>query len=193
MAANRQALATDGPLWVVLGDSMSQGIGATAYDRGWAGQLRDRLAADGHHYRLLNFSVSGARVEDVLTTQLPALEQLGVKPDLVTVLIGANNLLRKKYQAALVPDFTAMLERLPEGSIIGCITGHSALASTANQVLQAAAVRKHFKIADMNWAFRPPYKSKLSEDFFHPNDQGYAGIAAAFEEAITGATRPADA
>src|SRR5689334_6506346 len=36
---NRVAAGGDGPLWVALGDSMTQGIGASAPDRGWVGQL----------------------------------------------------------------------------------------------------------------------------------------------------------
>ena len=44
---NRAAVQADGPLWVVLGDSMAQGIGASAYDRGWPGQLADRYPTTG--------------------------------------------------------------------------------------------------------------------------------------------------
>ncbi|MGN6090342.1 MAG: GDSL-type esterase/lipase family protein, partial [Actinomycetales bacterium] len=35
----------EGPLWVVLGDSTGQGVGASRYDAGWVGQVRDALAA----------------------------------------------------------------------------------------------------------------------------------------------------
>ena len=66
-AHNRAALAADGPLWVALGDSMTQGIGATRVrprvDRG-----RGRRAA-GH--RMVNLSVTGGLVTDLLERQLP--------------------------------------------------------------------------------------------------------------------------
>ena len=81
-------------LWVALGDSMSQGIGASAYDRGWAGQLSTRLRARGWEHRLLNLSVTGARVDDLVATQLPALEaavQNAGSAALVTVVIGSND------------------------------------------------------------------------------------------------------
>ena len=39
--ANEAALAADGPLWVAIGDSMTQGIGASAPERGWVGQLAE--------------------------------------------------------------------------------------------------------------------------------------------------------
>jgi len=54
-ASNEQALTSEGPLWVVLGDSAAQGVGACAYDRGWVGIVRDRLIArDGQPWRVLN-------------------------------------------------------------------------------------------------------------------------------------------
>ena len=59
---NRDAAAASGPLWVAMGDSMAQGIGASAYDRGWVGQLAESLP----EHRLVNLSVNGGRVTDLL-------------------------------------------------------------------------------------------------------------------------------
>ena len=73
---NRVAASGRGPLWVALGDSMTQGIGASAPDRGWVGQLSRRLVARGWDHRLVNLGVNGARVEDLLDRQLPVLEAL---------------------------------------------------------------------------------------------------------------------
>jgi hypothetical protein len=61
---NRVAVGGDGPLWVALGDSMTQGIGASAPDRGWVGQLSERLAVRGWDHRVVNLGVNGARGED---------------------------------------------------------------------------------------------------------------------------------
>src|SRR4051812_26414700 len=76
-ARNAEALRSDGPLWVVLGDSMSQGIGATRVERGWVPLVEAALHEDGRAVRVLNLSFSGARTADVLERQLPALEGLG--------------------------------------------------------------------------------------------------------------------
>src|SRR3954471_15751742 len=48
---NRVAAAGRGPLWVALGDSMAQGIGGSAPDRGWVGQLDGRLVGRGWEHR----------------------------------------------------------------------------------------------------------------------------------------------
>src|SRR5687768_14178857 len=68
--SNGQALEADGLLWLVLGDSAAQGVGASAHDRGWVGQGRTRLiAADPRPWRVLNLSRSGARTREVVDEQ----------------------------------------------------------------------------------------------------------------------------
>lgn len=183
MASNARALRANGPLWVVLGDSMAQGVGASAYDKGWAGQLRGMLQAEGKEYRLVNLSISGARIDDVLDVELPAMWRLGTRPELVTVLIGANNMSRA-FRRRLVPDLAVLLAKLPEGTIIGDITGDYHESQKARELLAAEAAKRHFKIADVRHAFRPPSRPKLSEDLYHPNDPGYTEIAKVFLEAI---------
>jgi lysophospholipase L1-like esterase len=182
-ASNKRALTDAGPLWVVMGDSMSQGIGATAYDHGWVGQLRDYFAAQGIHYRVVNLSVTGSRVEDVLGRQLPVLQTLPA-PALVTVLVGANNMVKTKYQTTLLHDLQQLLVQLPEGTIIGSITGNNAISAAANNLIRQTVATRHFKVADMSKAFRPPVRPKVASDHFHPNDVGYREIAEVFKEAI---------
>ncbi len=41
----------------------------------------------------MNLSVSGGRLSDLLDRQLPTMETLG-EPDLVTVVVGSNDLIR---------------------------------------------------------------------------------------------------
>jgi hypothetical protein len=43
-AQNERARHATGPLWIALGDSIAQGIGATAPDRGYVGQLLECLS-----------------------------------------------------------------------------------------------------------------------------------------------------
>jgi lysophospholipase L1-like esterase len=114
-AHNRAALGRPGRRWIALGDSMSQGVGASAHDRGWVGQLHDRLAADGHDLVLLNLSATGARVPDLLEQQLPALDRLGRRDDdLVTVLVGSNDLFAGGEARERLPDAVhELVGRLP--------------------------------------------------------------------------------
>src|SRR6476469_1871327 len=118
---NRVAAAGAGPLWVALGDSMTQGIGASAPDRGWVGQLSERLVARGWDHRLVNLGVNGARVEDVLDRQLPTLEALaadGGPAALVTVVIGSNDIVVRRHRRGLAERFGRMLDLLPEHTVV---------------------------------------------------------------------------
>lgn len=115
---NAEALRVTGPLWVALGDSMSQGIGASDITGGWVGQLYSRLGSSEEPVRLVNLSTTGARVNDVLTTQLAQLRALPIEPDVVTVLVGANDMLRRSRRAAAVGTFRTLLGELPAGRTV---------------------------------------------------------------------------
>ena len=71
-AHNDQVLASGGPLWVVLGDSTAQGLGAPSPDGGYVGQVLAELRRQtGLPWRVLNLSVSGALTRDVLGAPRP--------------------------------------------------------------------------------------------------------------------------
>ena len=56
-AANGVALGGAGPLWVVLGDSTAQGIGAPSWDEGYVGQLLRALnEGSQRQWRVVNLS-----------------------------------------------------------------------------------------------------------------------------------------
>ncbi|MGX7677824.1 SGNH/GDSL hydrolase family protein [Jatrophihabitans sp. DSM 45814] len=183
--ANAVAMASAGPLWVVIGDSMSQGIGASAFDRGWVNQTAVELVARGlPAYRIVNFSTSGARVEDVLERQLPAIQRLGVQPDLVTVMIGSNDLIRRRYRVGLPDRFAEMVRVLPAGSVVANLPNPRTAAAIVNRQLDKAAPERGLIVADMRQRRPGSWKGKLAEDHFHPNELGYAGMAAVFADTI---------
>jgi lysophospholipase L1-like esterase len=177
---NREAVAASGPLWVVLGDSMSQGVGASAYDHGWVGQLAETLPG----YRLVNLSVYGGRISDVLERQIPAMESLGVPPDLVTVIIGSNDLFNRKRREAMPTALTEMLRRLPGGTVIGNQPGGRDAMVEFNALIDKAVRERGLVLAEFRDPRMRSWKGKLSPDHFHPNDLGYAGMAKIMAEAI---------
>src|SRR3984885_6777516 len=112
---NYRVLTESGPLWVVLGDSTAQGLGAPSPEAGYVGQalaeLRERT---GQRWRVLNLSTSGALIRDVLADQLP---RLPAAPDLVTCGIGANDIL---YTAPtkVFRDLRALIATVPDETIV---------------------------------------------------------------------------
>lgn len=184
-AANADAMRQQGPLWVALGDSMSQGIGAADISGGWVGQLHDRMAAAGQDIRLVNLSATGARVREVLTDQLPRALDLGVQTDLVTVLIGANDMLFRRRRDAAVGYFAQLLDALPaERTVIAVLPRRNSQALAINTLIDEAAAAGRVRIADTRGRSMGSLRGTLADDHFHPNERGYARIADTFASAL---------
>lgn len=178
-AHNRVALAADGPLWVALGDSMTQGIGASAFDHGWTAGIADALP----DHRLVNLSVSGGLVTDLLERQVPAMESLDVAPDLVTVMIGSNDLLNRRARSTLSRDLATLVERLPPGTVVATMPGARRGAAEFNRQVTTAP---HLVTAEFRDRRMRSWKGRVAADRFHPNDAGYAAMADIMREAVAG-------
>ncbi|CAN5565271.1 hypothetical protein BH11ACT8_BH11ACT8_23600 [soil metagenome] len=184
-ARNLRALGQPGRRWFVLGDSMSQSVGATAYDAGWVDQLADRLSTTAL-LSVVNLSATGARVPDVVHQQVPWLGRIGVGPDdLVTVLVGSNDLFGGRAHSAMLPTaFGDLLDRIPPGTVVATLPQPRTAAELANAQIEAAAAAGRVRVVDMRTAGPSSWRGKLAGDWFHPNDDGYAAIADAFEPVV---------
>jgi acyl-CoA thioesterase I len=114
-AHNDQVPGLDGPLWVVLGDSTAQGLGAATPDGGYVGQVLAGLRAQsGRPWRVLNLSVSGSLTRDVISTQLP---RVPAGADLVTCGVGVNDILYTS-PGKLFADLRALIAALPGHTVL---------------------------------------------------------------------------
>lgn len=188
--ANRRALDADGPLWVALGDSSAQGVGAGAHDRGYVGLLLAALRRGDPGWRAVNLSRSGARLGKVLHAQIPALARLPA-PALVTCSAGVNDLLRPG--GGLEAGLRALVAALPRGAVVATLPRglREARAARANDVLRREADRHGMRVADVWSHTGPPWRGRYAPDHFHPSDLGHADRARAFAEALGLATSPA--
>jgi lysophospholipase L1-like esterase len=196
-AANGTALAGVGPLWVVLGDSTAQGIGAASWEEGYVGQLHRALNEGTERpWRVVNLSRSGARAADVLDRQLPALRELTSPPDLVTCAIGANDIVRRTPTPDLLDRLRRIMAALPERAVIATLPQGLSPERTeaANRVIRDEAPGAGLLVADVWARTGPPWHGKLAADRFHPGALGYADWAAAFADVLDAAlpTRPRD-
>ncbi len=106
--------------YVALGDSITEGLCDTSRMpagafRGWADRLAHLLALSGggtRPFRYANLAVRSRRVSHLVDEQLPRC--LEMRPDLVSVLIGANDLVRPLCDplslAATVEDAVTRLQ-----------------------------------------------------------------------------------
>jgi len=183
--SNERARRAEGQLWVALGDSTAQGIGASTPDRGYVGQLLGRLReGESAAWRVVNLSVTGARIADVVREQLPRLDDLG-EADLVTCAAGANDLFRFGFPRAR-QALHELIGGLPPAAVMAtCPQGLWPRRTLGlNRTIRAEAPAAGLRIADV-WAHTgPPWSGKYAGDGFHPNETGYADWCAAFAEAI---------
>jgi acyl-CoA thioesterase-1 len=202
---NETALTGDGPLWVVLGDSTAQGLGATSPMHGYVGQVA-RVLDDrsSRPWRILNLSRAGAQAAHVLHDQLAVLDQLGVEPDLVTCGIGSNDILGTAPKT-FHGNLRQLIRRLPSSSVVmdlllpdrfwavgGLATPY---VSGINRTIHTTAAERGLPVAEVSRHVRPPWRGKLAPDLFHPNNTGYQhqsnALLAALPVTLTRSTTPA--
>ena len=185
-----------GLLYVALGDSAAQGIGASEPDKGYVGLIAQRLRdGTGRAVQVVNLSTSGARIGDVLDTQLPALGSLRQTPDIVTVAIGGNDI--RAYDRATFGAATDQLTAaLPRGTYVAdapyFMHGRwQRDAAQAADLLRASAVEHGLRPVPLHDALKAQgWQAMLTQfaaDWFHPNDRGHRVWADAFWSRISAA------
>ena len=188
----RDHAATDGELlYVAIGDSAAQGIGASRPDRSYVGVLADDLrAATGRSVRVVNLSVSGATTGLAVDDQLPRFRLLS--PDVVTVSIGANDIADWNPDA-FDRNIRTIFAELPPHAIVAdlpCfhLPHNERKVAEANRMLRTAAREHGLVVAPLHETTRRQglrgILTQFARDMFHPNDHGYAVWAAAFRPSV---------
>ena len=181
-------------LWVALGDSLSQAVGASSVESSWLMRIADQRSHAGYPVEIVNLSVAGACVADVLG-QLERLDQLDMQPGLLTCTVGSNDLLRPSSLGTVRRDLAQLTEALgcgPTPSIIATIPDRKSLAARAlNRRLRALAQNSGIGIAEVA-PLATLARGERAPDQFHPNDVGYPAWELAFSEAIEQIVRRSD-
>jgi len=175
---NNKAMDQEGPLWVALGDSVTQGIGSSTPETSYVSIILKRLnQRSGMKWRLVNLSMSGGRFTDITAHQLPALKDSELKPDLVTSIIGSNDVMWRRHRGNIQRDAREMLQVLPTGSFLSKVSRSQKKGRRAiiNDAFTEAANNGEIHLFNAwNW---PSGEGMWAEDRFHPNDNAYRYIA----------------
>lgn len=181
-------------VYVALGDSTVEGVGATSPETSYVGVLAGRLRAVYPNSRAVNLGVGGARSGDVVAAQLPKAVEL--RPDLVTLSVGPNDitrrvsvetyetnletifktLTRQTYAAVVVnllPDL-ALTPRFARGELRDLV-GRRTVAF--NEALARVGGKHGIELVDLYAASReevPKRPELIGPDGYHPSDAGYA-------------------
>lgn len=170
-------------LYVALGDSAAQGIGASQPEKGYVGLLANRLAAEtGKTINVVNISLSGAKVVDVTKNQIPKLDKLPITPEtIVTLDIGGNDMLR--FEAVeFRQNMDNLMSKLPAQTVVADIPyfgGGRARKSQPNaveasQIIRELAQKYNLEMAELQKTTKERDNlGTYAADLFHPNNRGY--------------------
>lgn len=176
-----------------LGDSLTAGVGIEYYQQSFPFLLAQKISAQGSRVTLNNRSIVGAKTNDVRKYLLPAVIQ--DSPDIVTVLIGTNDIHGNISRAEFKKNYEVVLQRLTQetkakiylinipfigtpGLILPPYNYYfSWRINQFNAVIKELATAYHAEYLDLYSPTASVFKqsaSYYSADLFHPSAQGYA-------------------
>ena len=185
--------------YVAMGDSQTEGLWDGDDTVGLMG-FADRLAVliDEHYPGLAyaNLAVRGRRIRNLLDEQLP--KALAMRPDLVTVCIGMNDVTRPgPYFDGALADLDHLYDQLAGSGATVATTTFPDLAQIVpvsrllgtrvvriNEAIRAAAERHGFRLVDLYGAPSMTEADTWSSDRVHGSPKGHALFAAAAAEAL---------
>jgi len=191
-AWRRRAEAGGELLYVAIGDSAAQGIGARM-PAGYVSRLAERLARlSGRSVRTVNLSRYGARLDDAIAEQLPRLAALEREPDLVTVAIGANDM--RAFDAdAFAASFDVPRQARQRHAIVADVPCFHVGPRELDAVVASRTIAERVQAAGL--AFAPLHRvtevrrgwrsfPEFAWDQFHPSALGYRVWESAFAGAV---------
>jgi lysophospholipase L1-like esterase len=179
--------------YVALGDSFTEGVGDPDPDRpngvrGWADRFAEAMAGRDPAFRYANLAIRGRKMTAILDEQVePAL---AMRPDLVTIYAGGNDILRPRVDVdALVADYADAVGRLRDaGAAVLLFTGFDlgfaplfrhlrGRVATYNELVREAADTHGARIVDF-WRLRDYRDPRLWDvDRLHLSAAGHQRMA----------------
>jgi lysophospholipase L1-like esterase len=184
---------------VALGDSYTIGTGLTDEAQNFPSLLAKRLGDEiGIDVALVNLGVNGYTTSDLIREELPVVR--GLRPELVTILIGANDVVQgsddatyrmrlaeiydgvaqlgaaaNRVLAVSIPDFSA----LPGAAPFGAASELRARIEAFNGVVQSEAASRGFGYVDITSISREDNTRHdwLASDNLHPGPAQHQAIA----------------
>lgn len=180
----------------VLGDSLAFGTGAGDTSGGFAFRLYRAIDAARPGSEITNAAIGGSTAADVLRLQVARLRER--RFDVVILCVGGNDVVRDVPSAAFArsyrrlvtavraaaPNAALVAVGIPDVSISPLFADHAAavrrLAQADDRAARNAALAAGARYVDLFALTRRARETPgfLSQDRFHPSDEGHAQIAA---------------
>ncbi|MFD9950369.1 SGNH/GDSL hydrolase family protein [Nonomuraea sp. NPDC059023] len=185
--------------YVALGDSMTEGVGdddGLGGHRGVADRLAEHLARHNPDLLYANLAVRGRLAAQVRDEQVPAA--LALRPDLVTVVAGMNDLIRPGFSAAatagVLEDMFAALTAsgarvvtvtYPDlGKLSPLIRRLAPRVLDFNDRVRRAAARHGVTVLDAHAFAFVTDRRMWSSDRIHASPEGHTRFAAGFAHVL---------
>jgi lysophospholipase L1-like esterase len=180
-------------VYVAIGDSTVEGVGASSPHRCYTGILYQALKEKKKHVDYHNLGVAGATVKEVRKYQLG--QAIELQPDLITLSVGANDIRKRTRLKQFERELASLLKDLEEKThakiIVNTIPDLSLtpavprymksysryMAQKLNSIIKAMGNHVNVTIVDLfnySRAVLKQFPEAISHDGFHPSDFGYA-------------------
>lgn len=184
-AAATSAIPADAPVILAFGDSLYAGY-RLAPGEGYPPRLEAALNAGGVKARVVNAGVSGDTTAAALARLAFTLDNQKVKPSLVLVGLGGNDMLRGLPPAQTRANLDAILTELDKREIPALLTGMLAApnmgkdyVSAFNPIYPALAKKHKAPLVPFFLQAVIGNDALMLDDHIHPNAQGIEKIVAA--------------
>ena len=175
---NAKTMTETGPLWVALGDSLAQGIGASDPESGFVPNVVTKLReVSGEPWRVINLAMTGARIAHVVDQELTTLREAQLEPMITTCMIGFNDFIGGTSAGAIASGAQSLVNELPHGTLVGRV-------STRRFIRRATVLRDTFRAGHDSrkitlfdpWDW-PDADDVWARDRIHLNNNGYRHLA----------------
>lgn len=181
----------DAPVILAFGDSLYAGY-RLAPGEGYPPRLEAALNAGGVKARVVNAGVSGDTTAAALGRLAFTLDNQKVKPSLVLVGLGGNDMLRGLPPEQTRANLDAILTELDKRKIPALLTGMLAApnmgkdyVSAFNPIYPALAKKHKAPLVPFFLQAVIGNDALMLDDHIHPNAQGIEKIVAATREDVT--------
>lgn len=186
------SVSTSQVVYVAIGDSLTSGVGTSAYEMSYPYKLGEKIAENGSTVVLRNYSYPGARTKGIVENVLPSMQE--EKADIITILLGINDVHGNISLTNFRENYSKILQELTRNTDAVIYTlalpyiGAPPLlrfpyqfyfdwrTRKFNTIIKELSAEAHVHFIDLYSPTEKLFKEKglhYSVDFFHPSEEGY--------------------